>query len=116
MEKTGQDYVNNQALHSFWDCSRDPNREDVADAYEQGKADGYWRGVWTAIEFLVIYDDQPALAADLARTAGISRGDGEKLQKDSVYEDKDKRMQRFFAQERFAGEAPCLTMAMKKNG
>ena len=38
---TGQDYVNNKALHPFWDASRDQNKEDVADAYEQGKADGW---------------------------------------------------------------------------
>lgn len=37
---TGQDYINDKSLHPFWDKSRDPNREDVADAYEQGKADG----------------------------------------------------------------------------
>lgn len=38
---TGIEYVNDKSLHPFWDASRDPNVEDVADAYEQGKADGY---------------------------------------------------------------------------
>jgi len=114
MEKTGKDYVENREQHPFLDFSRDPNREDVVDAYEQGSADGYWRGVWTAIEFLVIYDDQPTLAADLARTAGISRDEARKLRKNSVYEDMDKRMGRFLKQERFAGEAPCLKMEKKK--
>ena len=37
---TGQEYINNSALHPFWDKSRDPNREDVIDAFEQGKAEG----------------------------------------------------------------------------
>ena len=37
---TGQDYIKNRHLHPFWDESRDPNREDVVDAFEQGKAEG----------------------------------------------------------------------------
>ena len=37
---TGLEYIYNRTLHPFWDCSRDPNREDVADAFEQGKAEG----------------------------------------------------------------------------
>lgn len=37
---TGQEYLRNRALHPFWDESRDPNKEDVIDAFEQGKADG----------------------------------------------------------------------------
>ena len=37
---TGFEYIDNRALHPFWDRSHDPNREDVADAFEQGKAEG----------------------------------------------------------------------------
>ena len=42
---TGLEYVRRRDLHPYWDESRDPNREDVADAYEQGKADGYNEGL-----------------------------------------------------------------------
>ena len=38
---TGQEYINNQELHPFCLIGRDPLIEDVADAFEQGKADGY---------------------------------------------------------------------------
>lgn len=41
---TGQEYINNRALHPFWDESRDPNKEDVIDAFEQGKAEGVKEG------------------------------------------------------------------------
>lgn len=41
---TGIEYLERRDLHPFWDESRDPNREDVAEAYEQGKADGYNEG------------------------------------------------------------------------
>lgn len=41
---TGLEYIRRRDLHPFWDESRDPNREDVADAYENGKADGYNEG------------------------------------------------------------------------
>lgn len=37
---TGQEYIDNKELHPFWDASRDPNTEDVTDAFEQGKAEG----------------------------------------------------------------------------
>ena len=37
---TGQEYIYRKDLHPFWDCSRDPNREDVSDAFEQGKMEG----------------------------------------------------------------------------
>lgn len=37
---TGQDYVKHRELHPFWDESREPNKEDVIDAFEQGKAEG----------------------------------------------------------------------------
>ena len=37
---TGLEYIYNRTLHPFWDHSRDPNKEDVADAFEQGKAEG----------------------------------------------------------------------------
>ena len=37
---TGQEYIYNRDLHPFWDCSRDPGREDVSDAFEQGKHEG----------------------------------------------------------------------------
>ena len=37
---TGKEYLKRTDLHPFWDDSRDPNREDVSDAYEQGLADG----------------------------------------------------------------------------
>lgn len=41
---TGLEYIGRRDLHPFWDGSCDPNREDVADAYEQGKIDGYNEG------------------------------------------------------------------------
>ena len=41
---TGFEYIRRRDLHPFWDGSCDPNREDVAEAYEQGKADGYEEG------------------------------------------------------------------------
>ena len=41
---TGQEYINTRALHPFWDESRDPNKEDVIDAFEQGKAEGVKEG------------------------------------------------------------------------
>lgn len=59
---TGFEYIGRRDLHPFWDGSRDPNREDVAEAYEQGKADGYHEGYdagatwadehprWTSVE------------------------------------------------------------------
>ena len=37
---TGEEYINRKDLHPFWDCSRDPNKEDVLDAFEQGKTEG----------------------------------------------------------------------------
>ena len=37
---TGKEYINREDLHPFWDCSRDPNVEDVSDAFEQGKREG----------------------------------------------------------------------------
>lgn len=37
---TGQEYINNQELHPFWLLSKEPLKEDVADAFEQGKAEG----------------------------------------------------------------------------
>ena len=42
---TGLEYIGRRDLHPFWDECRDPNREDVADAYEQGKIDGYNEGL-----------------------------------------------------------------------
>lgn len=42
---TGIEYLNCRDLHPLWDGVRDPIREDVADAYEQGKADGYHEGI-----------------------------------------------------------------------
>ena len=47
---TGQEYINTRALHPFWDESRDPNKEDVIDAFEQGKADGVKEGKEQAIK------------------------------------------------------------------
>lgn len=38
---TGKEYVHRNDLHPFWDFSRDPNVEDVSDAFEQGKAEAY---------------------------------------------------------------------------
>ena len=46
---TGQEYINTRALHPFWDESRDPNKEDVIDAFEQGKAEGVKEGKEQAI-------------------------------------------------------------------
>lgn len=46
---TGQEYINTRALHPFWDESRDPNKEDVVDAFEQGKAEGVKEGKAQAI-------------------------------------------------------------------
>ena len=37
---TGQEYINNQELHPFWLIGREPQKEDVADAFEQGKTEG----------------------------------------------------------------------------
>ena len=37
---TGEDYLKRRDLHPFYDESRDPNKEDVVDAFEQGKAEG----------------------------------------------------------------------------
>lgn len=37
---TGLEYVSRRDLHPFWDESRDPNTEDVIDAFEQGLAEG----------------------------------------------------------------------------
>lgn len=42
---TGLEYIGRRDLHPLWDGVRDPIREDVADAYEQGKADGYHEGI-----------------------------------------------------------------------
>lgn len=41
---TGIEYLGRRDLHPFWDGYSDPNREDVVEAYEQGKADGYHEG------------------------------------------------------------------------
>ena len=41
---TGIEYLKRRDLHPFWDGYSDPNREDVVEAYEQGKADGYNEG------------------------------------------------------------------------
>lgn len=41
---TGQEYIDTRTLHPFWDESRDPNKEDVIDAFEQGKAEGVKEG------------------------------------------------------------------------
>lgn len=38
---TGLEYIKNSTLHPFWDYSRDPNKEDVSDAFEQGKAESF---------------------------------------------------------------------------
>ncbi len=37
---TGHEYVSRRDLHPFWDESRDPCKEDVIDAFEQGLAEG----------------------------------------------------------------------------
>lgn len=37
---TGLEYVSRRDLHPFWDESRDPNTEDVIDAFEQGLVEG----------------------------------------------------------------------------
>lgn len=37
---TGEEYIKRKDLHPYWDYSRDPNREDVSDAFEQGKTEG----------------------------------------------------------------------------
>ena len=42
---TGFEYLGRRDLHPFWDGYSDPNREDVADAYENGKGDGYSEGL-----------------------------------------------------------------------
>lgn len=108
---TGQEYINNRELHPFWDASRDPNREDVADAFEQGKAEGhneanreFITGVWFAIDHLVRYEDQPSMAVEIANAAGISRKQARHLWEDSDLEDCDgeNRMTWFLDNENFA--------------
>lgn len=102
----GDDYIKRTDLHPFWDSAsgKEPLKEDVADAFDQGRAEGYWRGIWSAIEFVVLYDDRPTLAAGMARTFGITREMAEALRRGSEYADRQKRMERFFAGERFYGE------------
>lgn len=50
---TGNEYIRRKDLHPFWDESRDPNKEDVADAYEQGLADGRKQGYQDAIGYFI---------------------------------------------------------------
>lgn len=110
---TGQDYINDKSLHPFWDKSRDPNREDVADAYEQGKADGnneakcdFITGVWFSIDYLVRYEDQPSMAVEIANAAGISRKKARLLWKESDLSgcDKETNMKWFLDNEKFTKE------------
>lgn len=54
-------------------------------------------GVWFAIDYLVRYDDQPSVAAEIASAAGISRRQARQLWKDAGIEgcDFEDRMLRF---------------------
>lgn len=110
---TGQEYVDNQELHPFWLLSKEPLQEDVADAFEQGEAEGYkeaerefTKGVWFAIDHLVRYEDQPSMAIEIADAAGISRAQARQLWKDSDMDgcDGENRMQWFLDNEKFTKE------------
>lgn len=112
---TGIEYMNNVCPTTR--NGKDPNREDVADAFEDGIAEGFTqgelRGVWTAIEYLVLYEDQPSMAADLARTQRITRKMAKMLRKGSKYADRNRRISLFFKNNRFAGEDSCVEMKIK---
>ena len=68
---TGEEYINRKDLHPFWDCSRDPNREDVSDAFEQGKTEGIkellekaWKEVDLAQWYIASVDEHEPIWTD----------------------------------------------------
>lgn len=107
---TGLEYVNNVCPTTS--KGREPEKEDVICAFEDGFSEGVThgklRGIWTAIEFLVFVEDQPAMAADLARTMRITRDMAKNLRKGSYSADRNKQMNFFFRNNRFAGEEICV--------
>lgn len=89
---TGIEYMN--TVCPTTSRGKDPNREDVADAFEDGIAEGlkqkdkdFEDGVWLAIQHLVIQCDQPTMAKEIARDAGINKAKALSLQMVSGYED-----------------------------
>ena len=78
---TGLEYISRRDLHPFWDECRDPNSEDVADAYEQGKTDGYNEAVDLAC---ALYEQDLKMAANLLNRLHHGAGDIIDVEK-SVY-------------------------------
>lgn len=78
---TGLEYIGRRDLHPFWDECRDPNREDVADAYEQGKIDGYNEVVDLAC---TLYEQDLKMAVNLLNRLNHGAGDIIDIEK-SVY-------------------------------
>ena len=56
---TGQEYIYKQELHPLWLIRKDPLKEDVADAFEYGKSEGYKEALEIVIKKIKEYYNKP---------------------------------------------------------
>lgn len=61
----------------------------------------FLRGVWFAIEYLVLQEDEPTAAIQIANAAGIGCQRAKALWKDSNMSDENSLMKRFLKEENF---------------
>lgn len=59
--------------------------------------DDYSRGVFSAMQYLVVFRDEPQLAMEIAKENGIRQAEALKLSKESGFE--VRRMNRFIREE-----------------